>query len=129
PPVALEFSRWRPRPDGEGWQSELAVQSPAGSDVTWERLERYLLRWDDTFSVRTLDWREVIRVDEQLPRGGFRGQVMVSPAESTTEIKQIVDKLYGRDAQGEEVVVSWTPYKAEAPPVPPKPVAEMPPRK
>jgi hypothetical protein len=127
PPVDLRISRWRPNPEG-GWRSDVVVRAPEKTDITWERLERILLHWDGQADVTTRDWREVIRVEEDLEHGGFRGHVRVSPAESSAEIKQILDFLYGHDATGKEVVVSWSPFKREPPPESPR-ALEPPPAK
>jgi hypothetical protein len=128
PPVDLRISRWRPNPEGGGWRSDVVVRAPDKTDITWERLERILLRWDGQVDVTTRDWREVIRVEEGLEHGGFRGHVIVSPAESSSDIKQILDFLYGHDATGKEMVVSWSPFKREPPSESPK-VLEPPPSK
>jgi hypothetical protein len=125
PPVELEVSRWRAQPDG-GWRSELVVRD-VSTDVTWDRVERITRYWDGGVDIDTRKWSEVVRVEEGLERGGFRGYVLVSPAEASPGIKQILDFLYGTDPMGQEVVVSWSPYKSEAPPTPP--AAEEPPRK
>ncbi|MDY7224940.1 PKD domain-containing protein [Hyalangium rubrum] len=125
-PVVLEVSRWRPMPEG-GWRSEVVARS-VSSDITWDRLERVTQRWDGGVDVTTRKWSEVVRVDEGLERGGFRGHVRVSPSEAPPGTKQILDFLYGYDATGQEVVVSWSSFKSEAPPEPPKAV-EPPPRK
>jgi hypothetical protein len=63
----------------------------------------------------TRSWSEVIAVDERLERGGFRGRVLVSAGEVGPGVKQIIDVLRGHDAAGEEVAVSWTPFKRDAP--------------
>jgi hypothetical protein len=42
--------------------------------------------------------------------------------------KQILDFLYGYDSTGQEVVVSWSPYKSDAPPAPPEPAPPLPPK-
>jgi hypothetical protein len=113
PPVALQVSRWRPNPEGEGWRSDVVVRAPEGTDVTWERLERVLLRWEGEPDIDTWPWRERVHVEEELGHGGWRGYVTVSAAEAAPEIKQILDSLHGRDAAGQEVVVSWSPFKRE----------------
>ena len=115
PPVELRISRWRPDPDSGGWRSEVVVRAPEKTDITWERLERLLVHWDGEADFSTRDWREVIQVEELLEHGGFRGYVKVSPTEAGSDIKQILDSLYGHDAAGKEVVVSWSPFKREAP--------------
>ncbi len=120
PPVELRISRWRPNPEGGGWRSDVVVRAPEKTDITWERFERVLVHWDGEADFTTPDWREVIRVEEVLEHGGFRGYVTVSPAESSVDIKQILDSLYGHDATGKEVVVSWSPFKREPPPEPPR---------
>ncbi|WP_434381178.1 PKD domain-containing protein [Melittangium boletus] len=127
PPVHLEVSRWRPKEDGEGWWSDVVVHVPEGTQVTWERLERVTLRWDGEADSDTRPWSERIQVDADLGRGGFRGHVTVSAAEAPPEVKQLLDVLHGRDAEGTEVVVSWSPFKREAPP--PRPDAPPPPVK
>ncbi|QRO02781.1 PKD domain-containing protein [Archangium violaceum] len=116
PPVDLRVSRWRPLPEGEGWRSEVVVYAPDGSALTWERLERISLHWDGQADTVTRAWNEAIHVEEHLGHGGFRGYVTVSASEAPPDIKQILDFLYGRDAAGQEVVVSWSPFKREAPP-------------
>jgi hypothetical protein len=126
PPVELEVSRWSAQPDG-GWRSELVVRD-VSTDVTWDRVERVTRYWDGGVDIDTRRWSEVIRVEEGLERGGFRGYVLVSPSEAAPGIKQILDFLYGTDPMGQEVVISWSPYKSEAPPTPPA-AAEEPPRK
>lgn len=125
PPVELEVSRWSAQPDG-GWRSELVVRD-VSTDVTWDRVERVTRYWDGGVDIDTRKWSEVVRVEEGLERGGFRGYVLVSPSEASPGIKQILDFLYGTDPLGHEVVISWSPYKSEAPPTPP--TAEEPPRK
>ncbi len=127
PPVQLQVSRWRPRPEG-GWRSDVVVQSPEADDITWERLERVIVRWDSQVDITTRPWSEVVRVEEDLGSGGFRGHVTVSPAEVPEEVKQVLDFLYGRDATGKEVMVSWSPFKRE-PSLAPPPVGDRPPVK
>jgi hypothetical protein len=78
--------------------------------------------------VSTRKWNEVIRVDEGLERGGFRGHVLVSPAEAAPGTKQILDFLYGYDTSGQEVVVSWSPFKSEPPAGPRESVEPLPPK-
>ncbi len=124
-PARLEVQRWTQAPDG--WRSALTVQVPEGGEVTWERVERLIVREDDEVASSTRPWREAITVEEALGRGGFRGHVTVSPAEAGPGVKQVLDFLHGRDASGQEVTLSWASYKREAaptspgPPPPPKP--------
>jgi hypothetical protein len=92
------------------------VARSALGDITWDRLERVTQYWDGGVDVSTRKWNEVIRVDEGLDHGGFRGHVLVSPAEAAPGTKQILDFLYGYDTSGQEVVVSWSPFKSEPPP-------------
>ncbi len=112
PPVELQVSRWQPLPEG-GWRSDVALRSPEGTHVTWDRLERLTLYWDGRVDMKTRPWTEVLRVEESLERGGFRGHVTVRPDEVPEDVKQVLDFLYGHDAQGQEVVVSWSPFKRE----------------
>jgi hypothetical protein len=125
PPVELEVSRWSAQPDG-GWRSEVVVRD-VSTDITWDRVERVTRYWDGGVDIDTRTWSEVVHVEEGLEGGRFRGYVLVSPSEAAPGIKQILDFLYGTDPMGQEVVVSWSPYKSEAPPTPP--AAEEPPRK
>lgn len=127
-PVQLQVSRWRPRPEGQGWRSDVVARAPENTDITWERFERVFLHWDGDTDVDTRTWSEVVHVEEDLGHGGFRGYVTVSPSEAASNIKQILDFLYGRDASGKEVVVSWSPFKREPPTESPK-VLEPPPTK
>ena len=115
PPVELRISRWRPDAERGGWRSEVVVRAPEKADITWERLERVLVHWDGKTDFATHPWRDVLQVEEQLEHGGFRGYVKVSAAETSPDIKQILDTLYGHDAAGKEVVVSWSPFKREPP--------------
>lgn len=117
-PVELEISRWRPGPDGHGWQSDVMVMNPAGLDITWDRLERVTKYFDDHVDMVTRAWSDVIAVEESLDRGGFRGRVTVQADEVGPDVKQIIDFLYGHDAAGEEIMVSWTPFKRDTPPSP-----------
>ncbi|MBZ4415784.1 PKD domain-containing protein [Myxococcus sp. RHSTA-1-4] len=118
PPLAsLEVARGQEAAGGEGWRSEVKVQVPEGSAVTWEHVERVTLRWDDQVEAATHAWREVITVEEELERGGFRGHVTVRASEVSPEVKQVVDTLHGRDATGREVVLSWASFKRRAMPV------------
>jgi hypothetical protein len=91
------------------------VARSASTDITWDRLERVTVSWDGGVESSTRKWSEVIRVEEGLERGGFRGSVLVSPSEAPPGTKQILDFLYGYDASGQEVVVSWCPFKSEPP--------------
>jgi hypothetical protein len=125
-PVELEVSRWSPHADG-GWRSEVVARSASG-DISWDRLERVTQYWDGGVDISTRKWSEVIRVEEGLERGGFRGHVLVGPSEASPGTKQILDFLYGYDASGQEVVVSWSPFKSEPPALPREPV-ELPPGK
>jgi hypothetical protein len=125
-PVEAGISQRRAHPDG-GWQSEVVVRS-VSEDITWDRLERVTRLWDGGVEIDTRRWSELVQVEEGLERGGFRGQVLVSPAEASPGIKQILDFLYGYDTAGKEVVVSWSPYKSAAPSVPLEP-RDLPPRK
>ncbi|MCY1076859.1 PKD domain-containing protein [Archangium lansingense] len=127
PPVDLRVSRWRPLPEG-GWRSDVVVRVPEGTVVTWERLERISLHWDGQADTAMRPWREVLQVEEELGRGGFRGYVMVRASETSSELKQLLDFLYGHDATGQEVVVSWSPFKREPSSEPPRTV-EPPPQK
>ncbi|HYO68209.1 MAG TPA: PKD domain-containing protein [Archangium sp.] len=127
PPVELRVSRWRPLPEG-GWRSDVVVRVPEGKAVTWERLERISLHWDGQADTSMRPWREVLQVEEELGHGGFRGYVTVRASEALPEIKQLLDQLYGHDAAGQEVAVSWSPFKREPSPEPPRDV-EAPPRK
>lgn len=127
PPVDLRVSRWRPLPEG-GWRSDVVVRAPEDADITWERLERISLHWDGQADTVTKPWAEAVHVDEVLEHGGFRGYVTVSASEASADIKQLLDFLYGHDALGKEVVVSWSPFKREPPATAPAP-PEPPPRK
>lgn len=112
-PVLLEIGRWQRDPAQDRWQSEIRVQVRENGPIVWERLERFTKYFDDRNESASLDWREVIAVDESLAGGGFRGRVVV-PAESVPpEVKQIIDVLHGRAADGSEVTVSWTPFKRD----------------
>lgn len=124
-PAELEVSRWTEQPDG-GWRSDVVVKDVA-TDITWDRLERVTRYWDGGVDIDTRKWTEVVRVEEGLERGGFRGYVLVSPTEAAPGTKQILDTLYGYDSTGQEVVFSWSPYKSGAPLTPPP--TEEPPRK
>jgi hypothetical protein len=121
PPVTLEISRWHPRPEG-GWQSALSVrgqgEAGTGADIQWDRVERILLHDDGRTETRAHSLDEVITFDERLAHGGFRGQVLVSAAEATPDVRQIIDVLHGHDKAGKEVTVSWTPYKRDPSPLP-----------
>lgn len=128
PPVAVEVSRWRARPDGSGWQSDVVVRNASKGDVTWERFERLTLRWDGRVEVDSRKWSEAIAVEERLGGGSFRGHVTVSAAEAPPDVKQIIDVLYGHDAQGKPVEISWTPFKREPLPIPPETI-DAPPSK
>jgi hypothetical protein len=125
-PVELEVSRWSPRSEG-GFRSEVVARSASG-DITWDRLERVTQFWDGGVDISTHKWSEVIHVEEGLERGGFRGYVLVSPSEAAPGTKQILDFLYGHDTSGQEVVVSWSPFKSESPSVPREPVEPLPPK-
>ncbi len=127
PPVDLRVSRWRPLPEG-GWRSDVVIRVPEGTAVTWERLERISLHWDGQADTSMRPWREVLHVEEELGNGGFRGYVTVSAFEAPPEIKQLLDQLYGHDAAGQEVAVSWSPYK-RAPSLETPRAVEPPPRK
>ncbi|HLL82972.1 MAG TPA: hypothetical protein VK420_09985 [Longimicrobium sp.] len=119
-PVDVELSRWKPRAEG-GFQSDVVVRPPQGTTVTWDRVERITLYGDERADTVTRPFAEVIQVEERLEGGGFRGHVTVAPADVTPEVKQLLDFLYGRDQNGEEVVVSWSPYKREPPAETPAP--------
>ncbi|HWN66983.1 MAG TPA: hypothetical protein VNM90_05050 [Haliangium sp.] len=112
-PVALEIGRWRLDPATKGWQSPIAVR-PREQPITWDRLERITKYADDRVDMATLDWRDVIAVDESLPHGGFRGRVLVPAEQAPADVKQIIDVLYGHTSDGTEVTVSWTPFKRPA---------------
>ncbi|MDC0709109.1 PKD domain-containing protein [Stigmatella sp. ncwal1] len=118
--VELQVSRWRPRTDEDGWRSDVVVRVSDNTAHTWERIERVFLRWAGEADIDVRPWNERVHVEETLEHGGFRGYVTVSPSEAGPEIKQILDFLYGRDATGQEVVVSWSPFKREPPAEPPK---------
>ncbi|MFP2906869.1 PKD domain-containing protein, partial [Pyxidicoccus sp. 3LFB2] len=119
--VTLESELGREPAGGEGWRTRVVVQVPEDGEVSWERVERVTVRWDDSVDVRTQPWREVITVEEPLGRGGFRGHVTVRPSEVTPELKQVVDTLHGRDAAGRDVVLSWAAFKRAAGSRPPLP--------
>jgi hypothetical protein len=115
-PVALEIGRWQLDPQGSRWQSAITVRSR--DPITWDRLERITKYAGDRVDMATLDWRDVIAIDESLPHGGFRGRVLVPVEQVPPDVRQIIDVLYGHTSGGEEVTVSWTPFKRPAPDVP-----------
>ncbi|MCP3142673.1 PKD domain-containing protein [Pyxidicoccus xibeiensis] len=128
PQARLKVERAAGASVAEVWRSEVQVDVLEGGDVSWERVERLTVSWDDQVDVRTRAWREVITVAEDLGRGGFRGHVTVLPTEVRPEVKQVIDFLHGRDATGREVALSWAAYKAE--PMGPAPgTSERPPPK
>ncbi|WP_163867483.1 PKD domain-containing protein [Myxococcus eversor] len=124
PPATLTLSRTSG--DSEVWRSEVSVGVPEQGGVTWERVERLTLHWDDQVEVMTREWRQVITVEEELGRGGFRGFVVVRPSELAATVKQVVDVLHGRDDSGVKVSLSWASFKREAPPVKPSVEARLP---
>ncbi|MBE4753294.1 PKD domain-containing protein [Corallococcus sp. ZKHCc1 1396] len=129
PPGAnLKVERVPGRAGEEGWRSHVQVDIPEGGDVAWERVERLTVSWDDQVDVRTSGWRELITVEEDLGRGGFRGHVTVPSSSVRPEVKQVIDILHGRDATGRELSLSWASFKA-APPRPSAPPSERPPPK
>ncbi|NOK36573.1 PKD domain-containing protein [Corallococcus exercitus] len=128
PQASLQLERVAPRTSDEGWRSQVQVDVPEGGAVTWERVERLTVTWDDQVDTRTRAWRESIIVEEDLGRGGFRGHVTVLPSDVRPEVKQIIDFLHGRDETGKEVSLSWSAFKAE-PLRPPSSPAERPPAK
>jgi hypothetical protein len=115
-PVALELARWQLDPQKKRWQSAITVR-PRES-ITWDRLERITKYAGDRVDMATLDWRDVIAIDESLPHGGFRGHVLVPVEQVPPDVRQIIDVLYGHTSGGEEITVSWTPFKRPAPDVP-----------
>ncbi|MBN8227774.1 PKD domain-containing protein [Corallococcus macrosporus] len=128
PRASLQLAREASRPENEGWRSQVQVDVPEGGAITWERVERLTVTWDDQVDTRTGAWREVVTVEEELGRGGFRGHVTVPRSDVRPEVKQVIDFLHGRDATGTEVSLSWSAYKAE--PLRPVPVSsERPPAK
>jgi|GEM_PF-1569505 len=124
PPATLTLSRTSA--DSEVWRSEVSVGAPEQGAVTWERVERLTLHWDDQVEVVTREWRQLITVEEELGQGGFRGFVVVRPAELAATVKQVVDVLHGHDDSGAEVSLSWAAFKREAPPVKPSAEARLP---
>ena len=128
PRARLQLERAASRTPEDGWRSEVRVDVPEGDAVTWERVERLSVTWDDQVDSRTRAWRDVVTVDEDLERGGFRGHVTVRPSDVRPEVKQIIDLLHGRDATGGEVSLSWSAYKAKPASTSPAPV-EPPPAK
>ncbi|QSQ27523.1 PKD domain-containing protein [Pyxidicoccus parkwayensis] len=117
PPLAiLDFERARGATGDDGWRSGVTVRVPEGGEVTWGHVERLTVSWDDQVESSTRPWREVITVEEDLERGGFRGHVTVRPSEVSPTVKQVVDTLHGRDVSGREVELSWASYKSEARP-------------
>jgi hypothetical protein len=110
-PALLALGRWQHDPARNRWTSDIQVQVRERGPIVWERLERFTKYFDDRTESATLDWREVIAVDESLASGGFRGQVLVPDENVPPEVKQIIDVLHGRASDGAEVTVSWTPFK------------------
>ncbi|RKH30487.1 PKD domain-containing protein [Corallococcus praedator] len=116
PRVALKVSRWQPLVETGGWRSEVSVLIPDGAEaVTWAEVERILVGWDDQRRATRMPWERALTVQETLERGGFRAAVVVGPDEATPDIKQVLDVLHGRDARGNDVVVSWASFKQEQP--------------
>lgn len=113
-PATLTLSRTSS--SAETWRSEVTVEVPEESTITWERVERMTLHWDDQVEVMTLDWRDAITVREERGRGAFQGSVEVRPGELAVTVKQVVDILHGRDATGTEVSLSWASFKRESAP-------------
>lgn len=79
--------------------------------MTWETLERTTTTFDDVSETRVIPWSDAVVVGAALPGGGFRGVVVVRPDEVGDDVKQVLDRLVGRDAAGNEVSVAWTPFK------------------
>ncbi|QSQ14194.1 PKD domain-containing protein [Myxococcus landrumensis] len=111
-PATLTLSRTSA--SAELWRSEVAVDVPEEGDVTWERVERMTLHWDDQVEVTTRDWHDLITVEEERGRGAFRGFVEVRPSELASTVKQVVDVLHGRYAAGAGVSLSWASFKRES---------------
>lgn len=115
-PVAMEVARRRVDPTGGPWESAITVRPESGERVTWDHIERVTRYFDDRVDVATLDWRDVVQVDESLEGGGFRGRVLVDAAGVDPGVKQIIDTLHGHTGDGEEVTLSWSPFeRAPAP--------------
>ncbi|RKG87333.1 PKD domain-containing protein [Corallococcus terminator] len=116
PRVSLKVSRWQPLLETGGWRSEVSVLIPDGAEaVTWAEVERILVGWDDQRRATRMPWERALTVQETLERGGFRAAVVVGPDEATPDIQQVLDVLHGRDARGNDVVVSWASFKQESP--------------
>ncbi|RYZ40253.1 MAG: PKD domain-containing protein [Myxococcaceae bacterium] len=116
PRVALKVSRWQPLMETGGWRSEVSVNIPEGAEaVSWSEVERILVGWDDQRRTTRMPWERALTVRQTLERGGFRAVVSVGPDEATPDIQQVLDVLHGRDARGNDVVVSWASFKQEHP--------------
>jgi hypothetical protein len=111
-PVALEIGRWQLDTARDRWQTAITVRPR--EPVTWGRLERITKYAGDRVDMATLEWRDVIVIDENLPSGGFRGHVLVPAEQVPPDVRQIIDVLYGHTSDGEEITVSWTPFKRPA---------------
>lgn len=83
--------------------------------MTWSEVERILVRVDSQRLSTRMPWERALVVEEALERGGFRGTVAVHPDEVTPDIQQVLDVLHGRDARGDDVVVSWASFKQDLP--------------
>lgn len=110
---AAELDIARPRLDaaGQRWLSAIAVRAHDGQPVDWQRLERVTRYDDERVDIAALAWDEVLDIEASLAGGGFRGHVVVPVASVGPEVKQIIDVLYGRGADGEEVSLSWSSFK------------------
>ncbi|RYZ44067.1 MAG: PKD domain-containing protein [Myxococcaceae bacterium] len=121
PSASLKLERVAARSANDGWRSQLQVDVPEDTHVVWEHVERLTVSWDDQVDTRTHGWRELITVEEDLGRGGFRGFITVPSGDVRPEVKQVLDTLHGRDALGQEVSLSWASFKAEPPRASPVP--------
>jgi len=118
PKVLLAMDRWSFDETTNKWTTPVSIKNPTVDAITWTKLERVTKFFDDSHDIQELPWDQAIQVIESLEGGGFSGQVVIDASEVPPEVKQIIDRLHGEDDQGEEVIVSWTPFKraGDAPP-------------
>lgn len=93
--------------NGRRWHRRLAVDNHERPAIHWERGERHTQYDDDRVTSRNLAVAELLAITEQRQAGGFVATVTVIAAETGPGVRRITDRLYGRDAAGEEASLTW----------------------
>jgi len=111
PDVLVELEGQRYDDAEQRWEVRLRVTNLARPPITWQTVERTAIHDDGRRPTRAVGWRSVVDQVEVAQGGSFVGWNVIAADEVPADVVRVVDRLVGRDGDGEEVAVTYSPYR------------------